>query len=203
MSRIFPKNNLVPAISSVDLNYRLLGFLPLIFFLLQGLHYWRTNELGHMLWMCNIGNLLLAVSIFLNRQALMRVAVLWTIPGLIIWVIFVVLPWGVFFSSILAHVGGTLMAMFVLLRVGMDRQTWLYATGWYLIVQLLSRLFTPATLNVNLAHHMQSGWEHTFGHYWQFLLTLDVLTAVMLWALGILMWKLRPSLADEGATTQS
>ena len=193
MSRILPKNNLVPAISSVDLNYRLLGFLPLLFFLLQGLHYWRTNELGHMLWMCNIGNLLLAVSIFLNRPALMRVAVLWTIPGLIIWIIFVVLPWGLVFSSILAHVGGTLVAMFVLLRVGMDRKTWLYATGWYLIVQLLSRLLTPPELNVNLAHHMQNGWEHTFSRYWQFLLTLDVLTVAILWALGLLLWKLRPS----------
>jgi hypothetical protein len=193
MSRTALKNNLVPAIISVDLDYRLLALLPLLFFLVQGLHYWRTNELGHMLWMCNIGNLLLAVSLFLNRPALMRVAVLWTIPGLIIWIIFVVLPWGLFFSSILAHVGGTLVAMFVLFRVGMERKTWLYATGWYLIVQLLSRLFTPPELNVNLAHHMQSGWEHTFNHYWQFLLTLDVLTAVMLWALGLLLWKVRPS----------
>src|ERR1041385_1359909 len=37
---------------------RLLGMLPLIFFLAQGVHYWRRNELGNMLWMCNVGNLL-------------------------------------------------------------------------------------------------------------------------------------------------
>ena len=37
---------------------RLLGILPLIFFIAQVVHYWRINELGHLLWMCNIGNLL-------------------------------------------------------------------------------------------------------------------------------------------------
>src|SRR4030095_15359618 len=63
-------------------NLRLLGFFPLFFFLAQAIHYWRISELGHMLWMCNIGNLLLAIGLFLNRPLLTRVAVIWLIPGL-------------------------------------------------------------------------------------------------------------------------
>jgi len=52
-----------------DKQFRLLGFLPLMFFLAQAIHYWQINQLGHMLWMCNIGNLLLALGIFSSKRA--------------------------------------------------------------------------------------------------------------------------------------
>ena len=162
---------------------RLVGILPLIFFLGQGIHYWRRAELGNMLWMCNIGNLLLAVGLFLDNRRLMQIAIIWTIPGLVIWFIYVVLTWGLFFSSALAHIGGLVVGMFVLRRIGMDRRTWLYAFGWYLVVQLLARLFTTADLNVNLAHKIQPGFEQPFGSYWKFWLVLTVVTAMVLWLL--------------------
>ncbi len=190
--------------SAVMLNkpdkFRLLGLLPLLFFLLQGIHYWRINELGHMLWMCNIGNLLLALGLFLDQKTLMRVAIIWTIPGLVIWFLFVVLPWGVFPSSILAHVGGIAVALIVARRIGVDRQSWLYAFVWYLAIQLLSRLITSPALNVNLSHRMQASWEQTFSAYWQFLITLNVLTAVVLWLVGFGLWKLWP--ASEAAAAK-
>src|SRR5688572_5584435 len=89
-----------------SIQFRLLGILPLVFFLFQGIHYWRIGELGHTLWMCNIGNLVLAIGLFLSNTTLIRVAALWMIPGLAVWFTYVVLPWGVFLSSTLAHVGG-------------------------------------------------------------------------------------------------
>ncbi len=187
-----PETGISTQSSSDDLKFRLLGVLPLLFFLTQGIHYWNINELGHMLWMCNIGNLLLAFGLFLNRPSLMRVAIIWTFPGLIVWFIFVVMPWGLFFSSVLAHVGGTTVSIIVLRRIGMDRRTWIYAFGWYLVIQLLSRFVTAPELNVNLSHHMQERWEHTFSHYWQFLLTLNVVTAVVLWLTALLLWKVWP-----------
>src|SRR5262245_62813171 len=86
--------------------HRWLGLLPLIFFLAQADHYWRINELGHMLWMCNIGNLILALGLFFEKPVVVRLAAIWMVPGLIIWFIYVVMAYGVFFSSTLAHVGG-------------------------------------------------------------------------------------------------
>src|SRR5215203_367814 len=136
---------------------RLLGLLPLIFFLAQGVHYWRINQLGHMFWMCNIGNLLLAMGLFLEEPIVIRLSAIWTIPGLFIWLMYVVLAWGVFLTSTLAHVGGLAVALIALRKYGMDRSAWRWAFGWYLIVQLLSRFFTPAVLNVNLAHAIQPG----------------------------------------------
>jgi hypothetical protein len=170
--------------------FRLLGFLPLFFFIAQVVHYWRINELAHMLWMCNIGNLILAIGLFTKQPTLIRVAVLWTIPGFLVWVTYVVLAWGVFFSSTLAHVGGMIVGLFALRHVGMDRASWFYALLWYLFVQLMSRLITPAEFNVNVSHQIDPGWQQTFSAYWKFWLVLTLITALLLWLIGMILRKI-------------
>ena len=167
---------------------RLLGFLPLFFFIAQIVHYWRIDELGHLLWMCNIGNLALAIGLFLEQPLLVRVSAVWTIPGLIVWFLYVVLAWGVFLTSTLAHVGGIAVAAIALQTYRMDRNSWAYAFGWLLVMQLLSRLFTAPQLNVNLAHAIQPGWERTFSSYWSFWLVLVIATAAVLW-LSWWLWR--------------
>ena len=182
---------------------RLLGILPLIFFLAQGVHYWRINELGHLLWMCNIGNLLLAMGLFLEKPVVIRLAAIWTIPGLIVWMIYVVLAWGVFLTSTLAHVGGLAVALVALSQYGMDRTAWRWAFGWYLMVLLASRFLTAPALNVNLAHAVQPGFERTFQSFWIFMLVLTSATAVTLWLSGLLLrsiWR-HPRLLHSAAET--
>lgn len=172
---------------------RLLGLLPLFFFLAQGVHYWNINQLGHMLWICNIGNLLLALGLFLEKRRVVRLAAIWMIPGLLVWFVYVVLAWGVFLTSTLAHVGGLVVAMFALTKYRMDRTAWRWAIGWYLMVQLLSRFVTASDLNVNLAHAIQPGWERTFESYWTFWLTLNLIAVVTLWLSGRLLWGIWPT----------
>lgn len=172
---------------------RLLGLLPLFFFLAQGIHYYRISQSGHLLWMCNLGNLLLAMGLFLEKTRVVRLAAIWTIPGLLVWFLYVVLAWGVFLTSTLAHVGGLAVAMFALSRYRMDRTAWRWAFGWYIVVQLLSRLVTPPDLNVNLAHTIQPGWENTFESYWTFWITLTLIGVVILWLSGILLWSIWPA----------
>ena len=172
---------------------RLLGIFPVIFFLAQVVHYWPINELGNLFWMCNVGNLLLAMGLFLEKPIVIRLAAIWTIPGFFVWIIYVVLAWGVFLSSTLAHVGGLAVALIALSQVGMDRTSWRWAFGWYLVVQLLSRFFTSPALNVNLAHTVQPGWDRTFPSYWSFWLVLTAATILTLWLSGLLLWSIWPS----------
>lgn len=176
---------------------RLLGVLPLFFFLAQGLHYWRINQLGHMLWMCNIGNLVLALGLFFEKPLVVRVAAIWTIPGLLVWLVYVVLAWGVFLTSTLAHVGGLAVAAVALKTYRMDRLAWRYAFGWYLAVQLISRFVTVPELNVNLAHAVQPGWERTFTSYWMFWLTLTLASAALLWLSGLFWRSLWPAVESN------
>jgi hypothetical protein len=181
------------SIKDSDLRFRLLGIFPLVFFFAQAEHYWRINQLGHMLWMCNIGDLLLAIGLFFKQPVLIRIAGIWMVPGFVIWFRFVVLEWGLFLSSVLAHVGGLLVGAIALKRVGMDRRAWLYAFAWYLLIQILSRVLTSADLNVNLAHRIQPGFEQVFRSYWLFWLTGVLATALVLWVLGLMLARLWPS----------
>jgi hypothetical protein len=188
---------------TLEVRLRMIGILPLMFFLAQFVHYLRVDQLGHLLWMCNIGNLLLAIGLFWGNRRLTRVAIIWTVPGLFVWFIYVVLAWGVFFTSTLAHVGGLIVGMFVLRQIGMDRGTWLFAFGWYLLLQLLSRIFTAADLNVNLAHRIQPGWEQRFGSYWEFWLVLTIVIAITLWVVEILFRSIWPVRLVQAEVTLS
>ena len=186
---------------SLRTRLRLLGILPLLFFLAQGVHYWRINQLGHLFWMCNLGNVLLAMGLFLEKRRVIRLAAIWTIPGIVVWFVYVVLAWGVFLSSTLAHVGGLIVAAIALRFYRMERRSWIYAFGWYIGVQLLSRFFTAPELNVNLAHAVQPGWEQTFPSYWTFWLTLTLATAAVVWVSGLLWRSIWPIESSSHAVT--
>ena len=124
------------------------------------------------------------------------------VPGFFIWFRFVVLEWGAFFSSVLAHVGGLFVGLVVVKRVGVDRRSWFYAFGWYLLIQVLSRFLTGADLNVNLAHRIQPGYEAFFSSYWQFWLTAALTTALGLWMLTLLLARVWPTPATDGNNYQ-
>jgi hypothetical protein len=185
---------------------RLLGILPLAFFIAQASHYWQINELGNMLWMCNIGNLLLALGLFFEQVVLIRVAVIWMIPGVVVWFLYVVPTWGMLLtgkfrylelfgvlSSTLAHLGGFSVGIVVLRKVKMDAWAWFHAFIWYFVVQPLSRFVTPVAMNVNLSQRIQDGWEQTFSSYWRFWFVLTVLVGACLWILGLLLKELWPA----------
>jgi hypothetical protein len=179
------------------------------------MHYVQINELGHMLWMCNIGNLLLALGLFFEQRILIRVAVIWMVPGVAVWFAYVVPTWGMLLtgrfsntelfgviSSTLAHLGGFAVGIRVLRKVGMDGRAWLYAFVWYFAVQLVSRLVSPAAMNVNLSQRIQPGWEQAFGSYWRFWLALTIVVGVWLWILGLLfkrLWPASRTLIEAGA----
>lgn len=184
-------NRLSEPIAALDFRFRLLGALPLLFFLGQLVFYWRDGSLGNMLWMCNIGNLIMALALFAGSKQMIRATALWTIPGLVIWVVFVIVPYGFVISSFFAHVGGFVVAMIVLRTVRVDRRAWLFAFGWYLLMQLVSRLATAADLNVNVAYRIQPGWDSAFSSYWKFWLAMTLAVAGGLWLIGAglrLLW---------------
>jgi len=176
----------------LETRYRLLGLLPLAFFAVQTIHYWRFGGLGNLLWMCNLGNVLLGIGLLINHRELIRAAAIWTIPGLVVWIIYVLLPSGFYFSTTLAHLGGFTVGMIALHRVRMDRFAWLYAFAWFLLTQVAARLLSSAELNVNVAHRVQDGWTNTFTSYWKFWIVLTVTTGAALWAIGKVLWLIWP-----------
>ena len=187
----------------LSMRFRLLGLLPLSFFFAQGVHYYLIHQLGHMFWMCNIGNLLLAIGLFLDRPGLIRIAGIWSITGLFVWGRFILpqwfhyatLDWGAVVSGTLAHVGGVTVGFLALHRVRVDKSTWLYSFFWYLLLQVISRLATAPDLNVNVSHKIYEGWEQSFGAYWKFWVAMTIAVAACLWLLAWVLKKLWPPFA--------
>ncbi len=173
--------------------FRLLGLLPLSFFLIHSLYYVRHGGLSHMLWMCNIGNLVLAIGLLLDQPSLIRLAVFWLIPGLPLWIWFLVMRGGWLLTSTFSHVGGSIVGLVAIQRVGCDRRAWFYAFAWFLLVQQICRMVTPSELNVNVAHRVYPGWENVFSTYWQFWLASTLVAGVGLWIMGILLSKVSPA----------
>jgi hypothetical protein len=171
--------------------FRLLGIFPLLFFAAQAVHYWDIKQLGHLLWMCNVGNVLLGIGMLMSKPRLIRVAVIWSIPGLFIWWRYVAnewfgyatLDWWAVTSSTLAHIGGIAIGMIALQRVRIDRVTWLYAFVWYLAIQLVSRIVTRVELNVNVSQRVYAGWDLPFQSYLKFWIVLTLAVAACLWIL--------------------
>jgi len=189
-----PQKNPAPSNAEpLDVSFRLLGLLPLIFFLAQLIHYWRGGGLANMLWMCNIGNLALAIGLFAGHREVIRVAAIWMIPGLGIWFLYVFLPSGFLLTSTLAHAGGFVVALVALRKVRVDRTAWVYAFIWYLLMQVISRLTTAPDANVNVAHRIQSGWESTFSSYWEFWPLMTLAVGGGLWTVGRLLNRLWPA----------
>lgn len=176
----------------VGMRFRLLGFLSLIFFLTHLHYYWRHGGVGHMLWMCNIASLLLGLGILFAIPLLIRVAVIWLIPGLPLWFWFVVLQGGWLLTSSLSHVGGLIVGLIAINRVKASRWTWIHASLWYVAVQQLCRMITPPELNVNVAHRPYEGFGGLFSRYWEYWLVTTLMVIAGLWLLGTAMMKLAP-----------
>jgi len=176
----------------LTLGFRLLGLLPLLFFLLHANYYRQVGGMSNMLWMCNIGNLVLAVGLFLASPILIRLAVIWLIPGLPIWLWFVVRPGGWILTSFFAHAGGLTVGLIAMQKVRASRWMWLQAFVWFLLVQEICRLFTPVGPNVNAAHLIYGEFEPLFNRYWQFWTVGTLVVAIGLWIMGFLLLKLFP-----------
>src|SRR5215467_2524094 len=104
------------------LRFRLLGFLPLCFFIVRGIEYIivaKTPE--QMLWSCHISNLMLAAGLFMGSPFLIRVAVLWLILGVPPWILATTMEMAwlkpVTLVSIFSHLGGFIVAVIAIRQV--------------------------------------------------------------------------------------
>jgi hypothetical protein len=169
----------------------LIALLPFAFCLGQVYRY-LPDQLSNMLWMCNVNNLLLAISLFFHINWLTRITAIWTVPGLVIWILYDVIISHIVISSFFAHVGGLCVGMYALSKIGASRQMALHAIIWHFILQLICRLVTPPELNVNVTHSVYASLNDTFNAYWKFWLTASVVVVVGMFGLQWILLKIFP-----------
>lgn len=178
------------------MRFRLLGILPLLFFLARVIEYQfvaKTPE--QILWSCHISNLMMAFGIFLCKPWLIRISAFWQILGLPPWFIDMVHSGLVTPISVFTHLGGCTVAVIALWVVRAKRGSWLPSLIYFVILQQITRLLTvpgPYT-NVNVAHFAYGGMKDWFANYWTYWLANTAAVAVTLWILDWLFAKLFPS----------
>jgi hypothetical protein len=180
------------------LRFRLLGFLPLCFFLARAVEYIviaKTPE--QMLWSCHISNLMLAAGLFMGNPFLIRVAVLWLILGVPPWIIEMVWSWQITALRVFTHLGGFIMAIVAIRRVGAKRGSWIPSLIYFVILQQITRLLTdpgPYT-NVNVAHFAFGPMKDWFTSYWTYLVANTSAVALTLFITEFILLRLYPTRA--------
>jgi hypothetical protein len=178
-----------------NIRFRLLGVLPLAFFLSRVIEYVRVGTPEHILWSCHISNLLLAIGIFFAHPTLIRIASFWLILGIGPWIADMVVSSLITPVSIFSHLGGFVMGIIALQHVRTKRWSWVLSLLYFLVLQQLSRLLTPPEniyMNVNVAHFAYGPFKDWFSSYWQYWIVNTILTAAVLWAIELVMIKVFP-----------
>lgn len=180
------------------LRFRLLGLLPLCFFIARGIQYFvvaKTPE--QMLWSCHISNLMLAVGLFMGNPLLIRIAVFWQILGLPPWIADMVWSKIITVVSIFSHLGGSIVAIIAIQKVGAKRWNWIPSLIYFVILQQITRLVTepgPYT-NVNVAHFAYGPMKDWFASYWTYWIANTSVVALTLIILEFVLLRLFPTRA--------
>jgi hypothetical protein len=181
------------------LRFRLLGLLPLCFFIARAIEYMivaKTPE--QMLWSCHVSNLMLAVGMLMGNPFLIRVAVFWQILGLPPWVYATTMEntWlePRTLVSIFSHLGGCIVAIIAIRQVGGKRGSWIPSLIYFVILQQITRLLTnpgPYT-NVNVAHFGYGPMKEWFAGYWTYLAVNTAAVALTLIIIEFVLLRLFP-----------
>jgi hypothetical protein len=174
--------------------FRLLGVLPLLFFLARVIHYTyiaKTPE--QILWSCHISNLMMAIGLFCAWPWLIRISAFWQILGLPPWVLDMVASKDITLISIFTHLGGSIVAIVAIRQARAKLWSWVPSLIYFVILQQITRWLTepgPYT-NVNVAHFAYGQWV-SFSSYWKYWMVNTALAAVTLLLIEFVLLKLFP-----------
>ncbi len=177
--------------------FRLLGFLPIVFFLVRLFVLWQEDKAADIFWVCNLSNLALGLGLLANHPKIIRPAAFWLLLGLPLWAHYQITTGDYQFTSFLTHVGGNTVGLIALAKVRVDQYSWLYAIAGFLVLQLFSRLFTPPDMNINVAHNLRfTIGENTSMAYWQFWIASTLVYIFWVWLINLLTRKIFPLKSD-------
>jgi hypothetical protein len=159
--------------------FRLIGALPIIIFIARLIQYIQVGVPDWIIASCHISNLLLGVGMIFRAPLLVRVATIWLIIGLPMWIIDAIVSWEMWWSSVYSHVGGFLLCLYTISKARATGRSWLPAMVWFVILQAVTRYTTAPELNINIAHfpyQLVKGW---FPSYWMFWPVCLLVTTIM------------------------
>src|SRR5579871_4400833 len=123
---------------------------------------------GHpedLLWACHLGAALIGVGILARAATLNGIGLLFVAFGTPLWLLYLSSGGEFLPTSLLTHVGGLVIGLFGVRRLGMPAGVWWRAVTALAGLILLCRLITPAQANVNVAFAVPSAWQKSFSSH--------------------------------------
>ena len=167
-----------------------LGLLAILFFLQYAIYSYSKGILSNALWVCHIGCLLVGLGLLSGISKINAVGFFLLVVGNVGWALYLLAGGELILPSILTHIGGILIGVYAVYKLGIPKYTFLYASLAFAFLQILAHLTTGISENVNLAFRIQEGWERYFPSHLAYLVFLYVLLTVSFYGLEFTMRKI-------------
>ncbi len=147
------------------LSVRAMGLLALVIWLAHGADLASRGEAIDLLWICNMGALLLTFGCLSGQRIVLAVGLLWMLPGELFWVLDMLGGGEILVSSFALHLIIPVLGLLAIRRVGWPVNAWWIASLSLLPLALLTHVASPESRNINLAFHIEEGWEGVFPNF--------------------------------------
>ncbi|MBV6492967.1 MAG: hypothetical protein LDLANPLL_00974 [Turneriella sp.] len=148
------------------LNSRFWGFVPLVFFGLKAWQYRSPADVPQLLWFCNVSNIILSVAIFWQIRNLVFICAVLLSIGLPIWIFDFSVNGDFHIFSVFTHVLSPLLAFLVARNLSWTLHVLWQVPVYYVCLQVLARILTPAELNINVAFAVYAPVKILFPNFW-------------------------------------
>jgi hypothetical protein len=140
-------------------------------------HVWQWARLRrpeNILWACHVGCLLVGLGWLMHWPLANAVGLLWLLPGIFFWALYLAGGGAFYWSSFLIHVGGNLLGVWGAITLGFPLGAWWRAGLGYVALILISRRVSRVAENVNFSQQVWSGWETRFPSYRRYIAGLVI-----------------------------
>lgn len=171
--------------------------IPLLIFLWRLLQYISVNTPDWILYSCHVSTLALAVAMIFGWSLILRITAIWLVIGLPMWLLDAYVTQVIWVASVFSHVGGVLLAIYVIRKARATGRSWFPALLWFIGLQLITRYTTAPELNINVAHFPYEAFNASYSNYWSFWPVCTAVVALMVGSVEFALMKLFP-FASEG-----
>jgi hypothetical protein len=169
-----------------------LGVLALAFYAVHCAWHVRQGHAEDVLWSCHVAAALVGVGLLGGWTTCAAVGVTWLAVGVPLWLIDVASGGEFNPTSVLTHVGGLVVGLIGLWRLGMPAGVWWKALLALAALQQLCRWVTPADANVNVAFSVYPWMKAYFSSYWLYWAAMLLLFGLLYFVSELVLRKLLP-----------
>lgn len=182
-------------LTSLPIHLRAIGLLLVATIVATYLSY---HNISNIFWLCNISALLAGVALLIGKRQLALIGATFMILGLACWLLNVVvnkIPGDP--VSYIKHFSYGCIAVYLFFRFRVGCYLWLGCFCWYILAQVLSRIFTSPAENINLAFSVWPGWEVIFSNFFPFWCFVTVCCLVFLFVMNKIIYRLQEKRMDR------